>query len=49
MNEDIKELNKLNVPLPDLRSLIIALMKEGNTTYPLGDLLYMVRDLIREK
>jgi len=47
--EDYTELNKLSVPLPDLRALIVVLMKEGQTEMPLGELLIMIRGLLKEK
>jgi hypothetical protein len=43
------DLNKLLIPLPELRALCVALMKEGATTIPLGDLLLMIQDLIRKE
>jgi len=45
----MSDLNSLLIPLPELRALTVALMKEGATTIPLGDLLIMIQELIRKE
>lgn len=47
--EEYPALNSLKVPINDLRWVLADLMKEGHTQYPLGDLLFLIRDLIRKK
>lgn len=37
------ELNSLKIPLADLRSQIVELMKNGVTEIPLGDLLWLIK------
>lgn len=45
VNNDYKELNKIKVPLADLRVQIIELMKQGFTEIPLADLLFIIKHM----
>lgn len=42
---DYRELNKIKVPLADLRIQIIELMKQGFTEIPLADLLFIIKNM----
>lgn len=42
------DLNKIKLPLAELRQQIVELMREGKTEVPLGDYLYMLRLIYRE-
>lgn len=44
---NLEELNKLTVLLPELRMILVELMKEGISEYPLGDLLLMMRQTLK--
>ena len=44
---DLEDLDKLQVPLPDLRVLVVTLLKDGISEVPLGQFLLMVKNLIR--
>jgi len=48
ISESTKELNKLKVPLADLRAAIVQLMKEGYTEAPLGDFLVIIKSVIKD-
>lgn len=41
------ELNKIKVPLADLRVQIIELMKQGFTEIPLADLLFIIKTMVQ--
>lgn len=43
-----ENLNKLNVPLADVRMHIVELMKDGIKEMPLGDFIVMVQEVIRK-
>jgi hypothetical protein len=47
--EDIRDLNQLKIPLAEVRMFIVDLMREGLTEYPLGDFMYQLRTIYREK
>lgn len=40
-------LNKISVPISPLRWKLAELQKEGKNEYPLGDLLFLIRDIVR--
>ena len=42
------ELNDIEIPLADIRVLVVQLMKDGNSEIPLGDFLLMLRDIYRK-
>jgi hypothetical protein len=46
---DYAKLNRIMVPLADLRVQIIELMKQGYTEIPLADLLFMIRQIVRDE
>lgn len=46
---DYAKLNSVLVPLADLRVQIIELMKQGYTEIPLADLLFIIRQIVRDE
>jgi hypothetical protein len=42
---DYAELNKIKVPLADLRIQLVELMKQGFTEIPLADLLFIIKEI----
>lgn len=46
---EYRELNKIKVPLADLRIQIIELMKQGFTEIPLADLLFIIKEMVKNK
>lgn len=47
--EDVNELNKLQIPLAEVRMFVVDLMRDGHTEYPLGDFLLDLRAIYRAK
>lgn len=47
--EEYEELNKIKVNLADLRIQIVQLMKDGFTEIPLADLLFIIKEIRKEK
>ena len=43
--DEYAELNKIKVPLADLRIQIIELMKQGHKEIPLADLLWIIKHM----
>jgi hypothetical protein len=48
MDDPKENLNKLMVPLPDVRMHLVALMKDGVTDMPLGDFIVMIQQIIKK-
>lgn len=46
--ENVDDLNTINVPLTPLRMELAKLTKEGVSLYPLGDLILLIRDIVRK-
>lgn len=46
MDED---LNKIKIPLPELRQQIVDMMRQGETEVSLGDYLHMLHALYRKR
>lgn len=44
---DLAELNKLKLPLADVRMVVVELMKDGFTEVPLGSFLLMLNSIVR--
>lgn len=42
-------LNGIKVPISELRDELFRLKKAGIDEYPLGDLLYLIRGIVRKK
>jgi hypothetical protein len=43
------DLNKIKLPLAELRLQIVAMMREGETEVSLGDYLHMLQAIYRKK
>lgn len=46
---DYSDLNKIKVPLADLRVQLVELMKQGFTEIPLADLLFIIKQITNDK
>lgn len=47
--DDVSDLNKLSVPILPLRAELSKLQKEGLTEYPLGELILIIREIVRSR
>jgi hypothetical protein len=45
---DKTQLNAIEIPLAEVRKFIVDLMRDGRTTYPLGDFLVELRAIYRD-
>lgn len=43
LKQDYQDLNKVKIPLAELRVQIVELMKDGFTEIPLADLLHLIK------
>lgn len=48
-DDNVDDLNRLWIPLAPLRMEIAKLVKEGNAEYPLGELLLIMRKILRKE
>lgn len=49
VDDDVTDLNRLWIPLAPLRMEIAKLVKEGNNEYPLGELILIIRGILRKE
>jgi len=49
MGGEYSDLNTIQIPLADVRMFIVDLMRDGHTTYPLGDFLQELHIIYHDK
>lgn len=49
MTNDMEILDQYIIPLPDLRMMVVELMKEGDKEIPLGQLIVMLKNIAEKR